>query len=129
MDIKPAEITDILKREIKALVFDQYGTIVDMQKGLTDAVTPFLKQKGWEGKPTSFVTWWRRAHFENSMIDALCEASLLQEHLEETLILDELGLELFDHQELAKTAEPRVDGKINQTHPTARQLRDELVFP
>jgi 2-haloacid dehalogenase len=65
--------TEILKREIKALVFDQYGTIVDMQKGLTEAVTPLLKQKGWEGKPNSFVTWWRRTHFENSMIDALCD--------------------------------------------------------
>ena len=65
------EQPEILKREIKALVFDQYGTIVDMQKGLTEAVTPFLKDKGWDGKPHSFVTWWRRTHFENSMIDAL----------------------------------------------------------
>ena len=35
-------IRDVLKREIKALAFDQYGTIVDMQKGLTEAATPFL---------------------------------------------------------------------------------------
>ena len=66
-------MTSNLKREIKALAFDQYGTIVDMQKGLTDAVTPFLRAKGWTGKPDSFVTWWRRTHFENSMIDALCD--------------------------------------------------------
>jgi 2-haloacid dehalogenase len=62
-----------LKREIKVLVFDQYGTIVDMQSGLTEAVTPFLKEKGWDGEPNSFVTWWRRTHFESSMIDALCD--------------------------------------------------------
>ena len=62
-----------LKRSIKVLVFDQYGTIVDMQKGLTEAVTPFLQRKGWAGRPNSFVTWWRRTHFENSMIDALCD--------------------------------------------------------
>ena len=67
------EIVDILKREIKVLAFDQYGTIVDMQKGLTEVVTPFLKRKGWDGEPDSFVTWWRRTHFENSMIDALCD--------------------------------------------------------
>jgi 2-haloacid dehalogenase len=67
------EQAEILRREIKVLVFDQYGTIVDMQKGLTDAVTPFLKRKGWAGAPNSFVTWWRRTHYENSMIDALCE--------------------------------------------------------
>ena len=62
----------VLRREIRALVFDQYGTIVDMQGGLVEAVTPFLRAKGWVGKPHSFVTWWRRTHFENSMIDALC---------------------------------------------------------
>ena len=64
---------EILRREIKVLVFDQYGTIVDMQKGLTEAVTPFLQKKKWDGEPNSFVTWWRRTHFENSMIDALCD--------------------------------------------------------
>jgi 2-haloacid dehalogenase len=47
------EATDVLKREIKVLAFDQYGTIVDMQKGLTEAVTPFLKQKGWDSEPNS----------------------------------------------------------------------------
>jgi 2-haloacid dehalogenase len=67
------ERPDILKREVKALLFDQYGTIVDMQKGLTEAVTPFLARKGWKGSPNSFVTWWRRTHFENSMIDALLD--------------------------------------------------------
>jgi 2-haloacid dehalogenase len=67
------ERPEILEREIKALAFDQYGTIVDMQKGLTEAVTPFLKEKGWDGSPNSFVTWWRRTHFENSMIDALLD--------------------------------------------------------
>jgi 2-haloacid dehalogenase len=37
------EMRDALRREIKVLAFDQYGTIVDMQKGLTEVVTPFLK--------------------------------------------------------------------------------------
>lgn len=66
-------MVEMLKREVRVLVFDQYGTIVDMQKGLAEAVAPFLKKKGWEGRPDSFVTWWRRTHFENSMIDALCD--------------------------------------------------------
>jgi len=64
---------EILKRAIKALAFDQYGTLVDMQTGLTAVATPFLKAKGWPGEPQRFVTWWRRTHFENSMIDALLE--------------------------------------------------------
>ncbi|MDP6691433.1 MAG: haloacid dehalogenase type II [Alphaproteobacteria bacterium] len=63
----------MLKSEIKALVFDQYGTIVDMQGGLTAAVGDFLEGKGWDGEAHRFVTWWRRTHFENSMIDALSE--------------------------------------------------------
>jgi 2-haloacid dehalogenase len=67
------ERPEILQREIKALVFDQYGTLLDMQKGLTEAVTPFLKGKGWVGEPGRFVTWWRRTHFEYSLIDALLE--------------------------------------------------------
>ena len=62
---------DQLKRKITVVMFDQYGTVVDMQKGLTEAAAPYLKEKGWTGNPNSFVTWWRRTHFENSMIDAL----------------------------------------------------------
>jgi len=68
---------DELTQKIKVVMFDQYGTVVDMQKGLTEIAAPFLKAKGWTGNPGSFVTWWRRAHFENSMIDAL----LHKEHM------------------------------------------------
>jgi 2-haloacid dehalogenase len=60
-----------IKSTIKVCMFDQYGTVVDMQSGLVNAATPFLRAKGWQGNPNSFVTWWRRTHFENSMIDAL----------------------------------------------------------
>lgn len=63
---------EILQREVTTLVFDLYGTVVDMQGGLTAAVTPFLQDKGWPGEPNRFVTWWRRTHYEDSMIDALC---------------------------------------------------------
>lgn len=52
-------------------MFDQYGTVVDIQGGLVEYATPFLQAKGWTGSPNAFVTWWRRTHFENSMIDAL----------------------------------------------------------
>lgn len=62
---------DELTQKIKVVMFDQYGTVVDMQKGLTEIAAPFLQAKGWTGEPGSFVTWWRRTHFENSMIDAL----------------------------------------------------------
>src|SRR6478752_5105663 len=64
-------IAEALKLKIKVCLFDQYGTVVDMQKGLTEVVTPYLREKGWSGRPDAFVTWWRRTHFENSMIDAL----------------------------------------------------------
>ena len=63
--------TDAIKTSVKVCMFDQYGTVVDMQGGLVAIATPFLRAKGWSGNPNSFVTWWRRTHFENSMIDAL----------------------------------------------------------
>ena len=62
-----------LRREVSTLMFDQYGTVVDMQGGLTEMVAPFLAGKGWRGDPHRFVTWWRRTHFEDSMIDSLCD--------------------------------------------------------
>jgi 2-haloacid dehalogenase len=62
---------EALKRSIKVCMFDQYGTVVDMQTGLWEVAVDFLKAKGWKGNAYEFVTWWRRTHFENSMIDAL----------------------------------------------------------
>jgi 2-haloacid dehalogenase len=62
---------ELLRSTVKVCMFDQYGTVVDMQSGLVEAATPFLNRKGWAGNPNSFVTWWRRTHFEHSMIDAL----------------------------------------------------------
>jgi 2-haloacid dehalogenase len=60
-----------LRASIGVCMFDQYGTVVDMQGGLTEVAAPYLREKGWTGDPHAFVTWWRRTHFENSMIDAL----------------------------------------------------------
>jgi 2-haloacid dehalogenase len=58
---------------ITALMFDFYGTVVDMQSGLTEAIRPYLRGKGSTLEPGRVVTWWRRTHFEGSMIDALLE--------------------------------------------------------
>jgi 2-haloacid dehalogenase len=68
---------ETLKRKIKVCMFDQYGTVVDMQTGLWEVAVDYLKGKGWKGNAYEFVTWWRRTHFENSMIDAL----LHREHM------------------------------------------------
>src|SRR5215475_8576542 len=62
---------EALKAKIKVCMFDQYGTVVDMQSGLTEAVTPYLREKGWSGRPDAFVTWWRRTPFQNSLFYAL----------------------------------------------------------
>jgi len=66
-------VVETIKREARILMFDLYGTVVDMQTGLTQAAGPWLKAKGWAGDAGQLVTWWRRTHFENSMIDALLE--------------------------------------------------------
>lgn len=64
-------IVDEIRTDCHTLMFDLYGTLVDMQGGLTAEVTPYLERKGWTGRPDALVTWWRRSHFESSMIDAL----------------------------------------------------------
>jgi 2-haloacid dehalogenase len=61
--------------DVEVVMFDFYGTVVDMQRGLTEAITPFLQARGYTGRPEQVVTWWRRAHFESSMIDALLHRS------------------------------------------------------
>src|SRR6516165_10734272 len=103
------ENPEILKREIKALVFDQYGTIVDMQRGLIEAVTPFLRRKGWHGEPSRFVTWWRRTHFENSMIDALCDRGHTPYreigHRAVSHVMDRCGIAYSDEEVRALVAE------------------------
>jgi len=87
---------DDLKASIKVCMFDQYGTVVDMQTGLIEASTPFLAGKGWQGSPNSFVTWWRRTHFENSMIDTLLhrEHTSYREigHRSVAFVLDRAGI-------------------------------------
>lgn len=57
---------------VKAVMCDFYGTVVDMQGGLIEAITPYLERKNYTANTASrVVTWWRRNHYENSMIDAL----------------------------------------------------------
>jgi 2-haloacid dehalogenase len=60
-----------IKETVKVCMFDQYGTVVDMQGGLAKIAETYLTSKGSDLAPHRFVTWWRRTHFENSMIDAL----------------------------------------------------------
>ncbi len=92
-----------LKSSIKVCMFDQYGTIVDMQTGLTEVARPYLEAKGWKGNPNSFVTWWRRTHFENSMIDALLgrEHTPYREigHRSVALVLERAGID-YDMDEV-----------------------------
>src|SRR5262252_5777601 len=109
--------SEALKSQIKVCMFDQYGTVVDMQKGLTEAVTPFLKRKGWSGKPDSLVTWWRRTHFEYSMIDAL----LHREHTP----YREIG-----HRALAYTLERAgIAHSMNEVRALVAQIERLKPFP
>lgn len=64
-------MADVQLDGVTTLMFDFYGTVVDMQSGLTEAIAPYLRAKGSTLQPGRVVTWWRRTHFEASMIDAL----------------------------------------------------------
>ena len=81
---------------VKVCMFDQYGTLVDMQGGLIEVATPYLASKGWTGNPNAFVTWWRRTHYENSMIDALVHKQHMPYreigHLSVTQVLRRAGI-------------------------------------
>ena len=41
-----------IRSTVKVCMFDQYGTVVDMQGGLVEAATPYLRAKGWQGNPS-----------------------------------------------------------------------------
>ena len=81
---------------VKVCMFDQYGTLVDMQGGLIEVATPYLASKRWTGNPNAFVTWWRRTHYENSMIDALVHKQHMPYreigHLSVTQVLRRAGI-------------------------------------
>jgi len=42
---------DNLRASIKICMFDQYGTVVDMQTGLTEAAAPSLRRRGGRAIP------------------------------------------------------------------------------
>ena len=88
--------TETLKSSVTICMFDQYGTVVDMQGGLRDVAADFLRTKGWGGDPNAFVTWWRRTHFENSMIDALLQRGHMPYreigHLSVRQVMDRAGI-------------------------------------
>ena len=89
-------VIESLQSSIKLCMFDQYGTVVDMQGGLRDVAAVFLRGKGWAGDPNAFVTWWRRTHFENSMIDALLQRAHTSYreigHLSVRQVMDRAGI-------------------------------------
>lgn len=97
-------------------MFDFYGTVVDMQGGLVEAMVPYLARKGYTTNSASrVVTWWRRTHFENSMIDALLHRThtpyreIGQEALNYTL--ERAGIDHSD-QEVAQLV-----AQIERLHP------------
>ena len=122
------ERSETLKREVKALVFDQYGTIVDKQTGLTEAVGPFLKKKGWAGEAHRFVTWWRRAHFESSRIDALCDRghTTYREigHRAVSFVMDRCGFEYGRDEVRWLVAEIEKLKPFSDVAEALQQLRD-----
>ena len=118
---------DLFDGEVHTLMFDLYGTLVDMQGGLTRAVTPYLKGKGWNGRPDALVTWWRRTHFENSMIDAL----LHREHTPYREIgrkalsytLERAGIDYTDDEVLELVAKIEILKPFSDVVPALRKLK------
>ena len=45
-DLTMNAAAEAIKETVKVCMFDQYGTVVDMQGGLTAVVAPYLKRRG-----------------------------------------------------------------------------------
>ncbi len=100
---------------VSTVMFDFYGTVVDMQGGLVEAITPYLAQKGYTANPPSrVVIWWRRTHFENSMIDAL----LRREHTP----YREIGRQSVDYT-LERAGIPHTMDEVNMLVSAIERLR------
>lgn len=100
---------------ITAVMFDFYGTVVDMQAGLTQAMEAYLRPKGYTANPPGrVVTWWRRTHFEHSMIDAL----LQREHTP----YREIGRQALGYT-LARAGIPHTDEEVRQLVAHIERLR------
>src|SRR5918911_4828053 len=96
-------------------MFDFYGTLVDMQAGLTEAIAPYLHEKGFTAQPAGrLVTWWRRTHFENSMIDAL----LGREHTP----YREIGHQAVDYT-LERAGIPHTDAEVRRLVSEIERLK------
>ncbi|PRZ41326.1 2-haloacid dehalogenase [Antricoccus suffuscus] len=103
---------------VKVLMFDFYGTVVDMQDGLTRAITPYLASKGYtENPPNRLVTWWRRTHFENSMIDALLD----QPHIS----YREIGRQAVDYT----LTRAEIDHTMDEVNELVAQIERLDPFP
>lgn len=85
-----------------------------MQTGLTEAVTPFLAAKGWPGRPGALVTWWRRTHFEHSMIDALIDRGHTPYR--------EIGRRALSHT-LARAGIPHTQDEVRELVAAIERLR------
>ncbi len=62
------------------------------------------------------------------VVQAGREARLLQEHLEEARVLDELRLQLLDHEKLAETRRAGRHGQGDDSHASAGDFRHELIL-
>jgi 2-haloacid dehalogenase len=101
-------------------MFDYYGTVVDMQAGLTAAIAPYLASRGYTGDPGRVVTWWRRAHFENSMIDALLHRGHTPYR--------EIGRRALDLT-LERAGVPHTDGEVTRLVSEIERLRPFAEVP
>src|ERR1017187_3800412 len=63
------------------------------------------------------------------MNQACGESSLFEEHRDVRLVVAQLRLQLFHDQELAEATRPLGGREVNVSHPTSRQLSDEVILP
>ena len=63
------------------------------------------------------------------VIEARCHARLFEEHGEELFILDEIGAQLFERDQLGEAGRTLRGGHVDDTHAAAGHFPEEPVAP
>lgn len=128
-DTEESNVTslDEIRAECHTLMFDLYGTLLDMQGGLTRALAAYLGGKRRSESAASILSDWRRLHFEQSMIDALLhrEHTSYREIAERALAatLRRENVECDDDDVRALVAEIENLEPYAEVRPALKQLR------
>ena len=97
---------------IRAVTFDMYGTLLDLEASLAPGFAGFLKAKGYSGTASEVVQAWEATYLHESNIDSMLGRSRTPFEVVRRLTLSQLFFKLqIDHtkddiEQLVTLAQP-----------------------